>query len=998
MARCGCTGQCSCVFAEGDNVTISGTGTPSSPYIISADVPTPGTTTVEVSPTPTIDMHISGSGAPGDPYIISGDVLGGSGGGSIARVVYLPAPTGTSADDTALAAAISSMGSDPGLIIAQGGDYLFSAHYIFPNGVDLRGQGGGSTSFAGATQFVAAAGVAQLEFQGGGGITGGFQIDGAGIATTPFQRGPGLGANARTFMNLVVHDNAVAAHSNDLALFTGGQNDIWIQCGFANADRDLGVFDMGYGGAAFYRCEWRTAGRYHRRYDNLIPGGVGAYPFNLKFDHNICEGNVGVSIEKYNAGVDIKHNSPWFYSENSSTTGAHIDIGTGVTNISMHNAKFQSTPSTQVAGTKAIKLAGTSSLYLTGDTEFYNFASVFNLDGILAQVYAGTCGFNNCGAKFTGTTSATQFQVLDLPFGHRSTAGGIAITDALGTHNLAETFYDAPRTNRWAWRDEKGNQYYSTVGGFGGPNIAVGPRGAAGWGVWPGLHWLLCTGIGTTTQRPTANANLSGAVYGNLDTFTLEWCDGTTWRSSGSGGGGGTAGAPSGLPTYVVTQTRSKRYNPTTGFYNAHGSNLRKTRAGLGRAMTGGLSKHLVIGDSLSAACIQGAHSPFDFDKLNAWPLQMRAELARHGIVTSGTGWVRATDAGIGLDPRWSATGTWNPAGKAYTTNPGGGTATFTTNEAGIAASIWYYDTGTTFSSTISINGASSGPGFKTITNVSAGWKIATLIPTTPLAPGDTVTVTVGTGGLLLAAANVWSPTGLVVSNIAQSSSRAAGTGGDRWADYTSTGTGGLGWVYQNIGGSSRTVTDLVITNGSPTVTSASANFTAMDLGQPLSVVAGVAGIALPANTYIKTINSATSVDLSANAKLSVTLTATIGMYPDCVHIEIGGNDLSSGQTVANTIAAVNTIRNTYSASDCVLYLNNAPATSLVDTATFNSWSSALYDLADSLDAVLVDNHDRFGEWTDIQTNNQAGDGIAHLTTSAYASWGRAVGLELASL
>jgi hypothetical protein len=67
-------------------------------------------------------------------------------------------------------------------------------------------------------------------------------------------------------------------------------------------------------------------------------------------------------------------------------------------------------------------------------------------------------------------------------------------------------------------------------------------------------------------------------------------------------------------------------------------------------------------------------------------------------------------------------------------------------------------------------------------------------------------------------------------------------------------------------------VTDGVTTSGSPTVTSATAAFVAADLGLPLG------GTGIPANSRIAAVNSATSVDLSANATITNTgVTLNIG-------------------------------------------------------------------------------------------------------------------------
>lgn len=71
MARCGCSGAapCSCFIEAGPGITVEGSGSPSTPYVISVD-----SGAIEVNDTPTINMSITGSGTGGDPFIIFGSV------------------------------------------------------------------------------------------------------------------------------------------------------------------------------------------------------------------------------------------------------------------------------------------------------------------------------------------------------------------------------------------------------------------------------------------------------------------------------------------------------------------------------------------------------------------------------------------------------------------------------------------------------------------------------------------------------------------------------------------------------------------------------------------------------------------------------------------------------------------------------------------------------------------------------------------------------------
>ena len=88
--------------------------------------------------------------------------------------------------------------------------------------------------------------------------------------------------------------------------------------------------------------------------------------------------------------------------------------------------------------------------------------------------------------------------------------------------------------------------------------------------------------------------------------------------------------------------------------------------------------------------------------------------------------------------------------------------------------------------------------------------------------------------------------------------------------EYSTLGLSIVGQSYQE---GSRQVTDGVTTNTDATVTSATAAFTAADVG------ASISGTGIPAGTKIASINSATSVELTANATASATgRTFTIGV------------------------------------------------------------------------------------------------------------------------
>ena len=71
MARCSCdSGTCSCVLRAGDDsVTITGSGSPNSPYEITATGDL--SNAFQVLDTQTVDLLLAGSGHPGDPFQLS---------------------------------------------------------------------------------------------------------------------------------------------------------------------------------------------------------------------------------------------------------------------------------------------------------------------------------------------------------------------------------------------------------------------------------------------------------------------------------------------------------------------------------------------------------------------------------------------------------------------------------------------------------------------------------------------------------------------------------------------------------------------------------------------------------------------------------------------------------------------------------------------------------------------------------------------------------------
>jgi hypothetical protein len=70
VPRCDCSGgQCSCVVLAGSGTTVTGAGSSSNPYIISADPTLPAR--LRVVDTPTVDLTAVGNGTEDDPLVLS---------------------------------------------------------------------------------------------------------------------------------------------------------------------------------------------------------------------------------------------------------------------------------------------------------------------------------------------------------------------------------------------------------------------------------------------------------------------------------------------------------------------------------------------------------------------------------------------------------------------------------------------------------------------------------------------------------------------------------------------------------------------------------------------------------------------------------------------------------------------------------------------------------------------------------------------------------------
>lgn len=230
--------------------------------------------------------------------------------------------------------------------------------------------------------------------------------------------------------------------------------------------------------------------------------------------------------------------------------------------------------------------------------------------------------------------------------------------------------------------------------------------------------------------------------------------------------------AASGLPPYAGPA--KNRFDPSISAYNAKASNLRKSRAAIGKAASGNALAHIaILGDSLSDQ-FNGSNVPnggYDIT-FTKWPWQLRKLLVSNlGIPQGGTGFVKCYHAGV-YDPRWTLTGSWtNTVSGPYSyTGTANDTATFSTTatgETGTTVSVTFPDYQST-TWTISVDGASSGAGFLSVTNGNNGTTLRTVTLTgLPNTTHSVVIKNLTASFLFITGASLSGASGLVVDNYA---------------------------------------------------------------------------------------------------------------------------------------------------------------------------------------------------------------------------------------
>jgi lysophospholipase L1-like esterase len=225
-----------------------------------------------------------------------------------------------------------------------------------------------------------------------------------------------------------------------------------------------------------------------------------------------------------------------------------------------------------------------------------------------------------------------------------------------------------------------------------------------------------------------------------------------------------------GVPAYA--QSAANIFEPATSVYNWKAANTRRHRAGLAQAQAGAAASEVFVGDSLTAGCLNVYTGTFD--RPHAWPMIYRDTLAGLGIPVNGTGIVRVIDY-IYADARISWSGPWVNNTTTGCVSSAGATLTFTTDKPGTAVGVLFQRTPGSGGFSVSVNGARSGAGYRSVVGGGSGWARVDLSGVDGIVAGSTVTVTTTSAAMVvLGGFEVYTPdSGVSLHNVAQSGSGA---------------------------------------------------------------------------------------------------------------------------------------------------------------------------------------------------------------------------------
>lgn len=244
------------------------------------------------------------------------------------------------------------------------------------------------------------------------------------------------------------------------------------------------------------------------------------------------------------------------------------------------------------------------------------------------------------------------------------------------------------------------------------------------------------------------------------------------------------ADAPAWVPSDLTAS-----YSSSTHVFNWTSANTLRYRSAMQAAATGkGVAEQVVIGDSSSAG-----YDGTVYDAHDSWPSVYDVDQIPHGVPTAGTGWVRSANAS-GDDARWSFDANWTDVSLFRYTWTSGAVATYTEPMAGTVVALRYSTyAGASFS--VSVDGATSGPGFTTVSTPSAAtYETVTLSGLPDQAHTVTVTSLSNIFVAVVAASVSTGSSGVILDNVSQGGARASGTGLMSWVQTSNTSSVGGAW------------------------------------------------------------------------------------------------------------------------------------------------------------------------------------------------------------
>jgi hypothetical protein len=447
---------------------------------------------------------------------------------SAGAVVYGPAPSPSGTGDTAaLGAALLELERAGGgtMMLPAGTYHLEAMLYVRPK-IDLVGAGGGWAGHATVLQCLAA--ESGITVWGGGGVTGNFAVDGAGVALAPFTRAPQVAAG-RTFSALTVSNSA-----QDGVTCLGAQNDAWYLLTVDTSARDGLVLDQGYGGSLFSKCEIAHAGRHHVRFDDavgvpLADGSSTRAPTTNNLFHQCLfeystAANSAVAWIRHAWSAKFDHCG---FFASTTPVGPLIDVLGASTEVAFADCYFQSGATAAVG----LRVDYGSGVALAGTSHFQGFGTAIHLQRSPGAPSAppwvdiqGLPLFYDCANRFGADPGVLppgqgpEFYVNRLQR-HLIQARPTADADAI----FASRVHDALHYSAV----ETGDGTHRWGDGTAEPDVTLRRRAAGVLGVE--ASQLFATGFGPADSRPAAVAAAAGALRLNTESHQLEVSDGARW-------------------------------------------------------------------------------------------------------------------------------------------------------------------------------------------------------------------------------------------------------------------------------------------------------------------------------------------------------------------------------------------------------------------------------------------------------------------------------------